>query len=126
MYFTHFQHVNPFATDKGDLADAYQLHARLMDHWRAVLPPDRFIEIDYENLIAEREAVTRRLIAFAGLDWDDACLSPSATSGRSLPPAYGKRANRSTPPRSGAGAITSHGSANCAAYCRLTRLAGSS
>ncbi len=76
MYFTHFQHVNPFATDKGDLADAYQLHARLMDHWRAVLPPDRFIEIDYENLIAEREAVTRRLIAFAGLDWHNSCFQP--------------------------------------------------
>ncbi len=26
--------------------------------------------------IADREAVTRRLIAFTGLDWDDACLSP--------------------------------------------------
>jgi hypothetical protein len=47
-----------------------------MDHWRAVLPPDRFLEIEYEELVADREAVTRRLIAFAGLEWDDSCLRP--------------------------------------------------
>jgi Sulfotransferase family len=76
MYFTHFRQVNPFATNKGDLADAYQIYARLMDHWRSVLPPDRFIEINYENLIADRETVTRRLIEFAGLDWHDSCLQP--------------------------------------------------
>ena len=47
-----------------------------MDHWRRVLPPDRFIEVDYEKLVADREAETRRLIAFIGLDWDEACLQP--------------------------------------------------
>jgi hypothetical protein len=47
-----------------------------MEHWRAVLPPDRLFEIDYEDLVADHEAVTRRLIAFTGLDWDDACLAP--------------------------------------------------
>ena len=57
-------------------SSAYRQYARLMDHWRAVLPRERFIEVDYEELIADREAVTRRLIAFCGLDWDDACLSP--------------------------------------------------
>jgi tetratricopeptide (TPR) repeat protein len=76
IYFTYFQQVIAFATDKADLAEAYQQYARLMDHWRAVLPPDRFLEIEYENLIADREAVTRRLIAFSGLDWHDSCLQP--------------------------------------------------
>ena len=27
-------------------------------------------------MIADREAETRRLIAFCGLDWNDACLTP--------------------------------------------------
>ena len=76
IYFTHFKQVIGFATDKADLAGAYQQYARLMDHWRMVLPPGRFLEVDYEALIADREAVTRRLIAFTGLDWDDACLQP--------------------------------------------------
>ncbi len=76
IYFTHFKQVIGFATDKADLAAAYQQYARLMDHWRMVLPPGRFLEVDYEALIADREAVTRRLIAFTGLDWDDSCLQP--------------------------------------------------
>jgi hypothetical protein len=32
------------------------------------------LEIEYEDLIANREAVTRRMVEFAGPDWDDACL----------------------------------------------------
>jgi tetratricopeptide (TPR) repeat protein len=76
IYFTNFKQVFGFATDKADLADAYQLYARLMDHWRTVLPSDRFLEVNYEDLIADREAVTRRLVAFSGLDWDDSCLQP--------------------------------------------------
>ena len=47
-----------------------------MAHWREVLPPDRFTEVDYERLVEDREAETRRLVAFVGLDWDDACLAP--------------------------------------------------
>jgi hypothetical protein len=41
-----------------------------------VLPPDRFIEVDYEALTADFESQARRLIAFCGLEWDDACLHP--------------------------------------------------
>jgi tetratricopeptide (TPR) repeat protein len=76
MYFSYFSERIAFVSDKGDLAFAYRQYARLMEHWRAVLPPDRFIDIYYENLVADREAVTRRLIAFTGLDWHDACLEP--------------------------------------------------
>lgn len=32
--------------------------------------------MQYERLIDNRETETRRLIAFTGLDWDDACLAP--------------------------------------------------
>jgi len=76
MYFTNFKEKFEFVSDKGDLAFAYRQYTRLMDHWRAVLPLDRFMELDYESLIADRQAVTRRLIAFTGLDWHDACLAP--------------------------------------------------
>jgi tetratricopeptide (TPR) repeat protein len=76
MYFTNFKEKFEFVSDKGDLAFAYRQYARLMDHWRAVLPSDRFVEVDYESLIADRQTLTRRLIAFTGLDWHDACLAP--------------------------------------------------
>jgi hypothetical protein len=44
-----------------------------MEHWRAMLPAERLLEIDYEELVASPETVSRRLIAFCGLDWHEAC-----------------------------------------------------
>jgi hypothetical protein len=76
MYFTHFGQTSAFISDKGALAAAYRQYARLMDHWREVLPPDRFFEVEYERLVNDREAVTRQLIAFTGLGWDETCLRP--------------------------------------------------
>ena len=76
IYFELFDASWDFAYDRGDLAFAYRQYERLMDHWRGVLPPDRFTEVEYETLVHDREAETRRLIAFCGLDWDDACLQP--------------------------------------------------
>jgi hypothetical protein len=47
-----------------------------MAHWRAILSPDRFIEVDYEAVVADRDREARRLIAFCDLPWDDACRAP--------------------------------------------------
>jgi hypothetical protein len=47
-----------------------------MEHWRSVLPPHLLTEVQYENLVNGPEPETRRLVAFAGLDWNDACLRP--------------------------------------------------
>jgi len=63
-----------WSCDFGDTAHAYCEYRRLMDHWRAVLPPGRMLEIDYEDMVADLEGQARRLIDFLGLDWDDACL----------------------------------------------------
>ena len=52
----------------------YRAYLRTMDHWRRVLPPDRFLELDYESLVADPEGQSRRVVAFLGLPWDDACL----------------------------------------------------
>lgn len=73
IYMTHF---GSRLADRGDLVFLYRQYERLMAHWRAVLPPERFIEIDYETLVADPEPTTRRLVAFCALDWNDACLSP--------------------------------------------------
>jgi hypothetical protein len=43
-------------------------------HWRRVVPADRLIEVDYENIVADTEREAQRLIAFCGLDWDPAVL----------------------------------------------------
>ncbi len=58
-----------------DIARYWRAHERLMAHWRAVLPPGRMLEIDYEAVVADVEGSARRLLAHIGLAWDDACLS---------------------------------------------------
>ena len=76
IFFADFQTRHDYAWDRGDLGFYFRQYERLMDHWRRVLPADRFIEVEYEKLIADREAESRRLVAFCGLEWNDSCLAP--------------------------------------------------
>jgi len=69
-----------WAHDKDNVVFAYQQYRKLMSAWREVLPESAMLEIQYENLVAEPEAVTRRMIEFLGLEWDGACLHPHGRS----------------------------------------------
>lgn len=75
MYKTLFRMAYPFSYDLDDLGRYWLGYDRLMAHWRRVLPAERFLEVDYEELVMHQEAVSRRLVAHAGLDWDEACLA---------------------------------------------------
>ena len=57
-----------------DLGHYYSQYLRIMEHWRRVLPIP-MLEMPYEQLTQQQEAMTRRLIEFVGLPWDDRCLS---------------------------------------------------
>lgn len=46
----------------------------LSDHFRSVLPPERYCEIRYEDLVADVAGETKRALAFCGLSFEDACL----------------------------------------------------
>ena len=63
-----------FAYNRENIVFAYEQYLRLMDHWRSVLPEDRFLEVNYEDLVDDREAAARRMLAHVGLVWDDALL----------------------------------------------------
>ena len=76
IHQTHFHPGVAFPTGGAELVAYFQGYQRLMDHWRSVLPADRFIEVDYEDLTREPEPAIRRIIAACGLAWDDACLHP--------------------------------------------------
>lgn len=56
-------------------AQKYVLFDRLIAHWREVLPADRFMVLQYEDLVANQEARTRDLLAFCGLAWDERTLA---------------------------------------------------
>ena len=72
-YFQHFTNVMPFSRDLADLGHYYRDYHRLMAHWRQVLPVP-MLEVPYEEMVADHEGTTRRIVEFAGLEWDDACI----------------------------------------------------
>jgi len=76
IYSTYFTARMDFAASRGDLVFFYRQYERLMEHWRNVLPPEVYCETVYEDLIADRETRSRELIAFSGLEWNEACLVP--------------------------------------------------
>jgi tetratricopeptide (TPR) repeat protein len=71
-YFQFFKGLN-FAWDLDDLGQYYRDYERLMAHWKAVLPLP-IHEVVYEDLVADLEGVSRRLVEFCGLSWEDSCL----------------------------------------------------
>jgi Flp pilus assembly protein TadD len=76
IHQTHFHPGLAFPTGGAELVAYFRSYQRLVDHWRSVLPADRFIEVDYEDLTRAPEPVIRRIIAACGLSWHDACLRP--------------------------------------------------
>ena len=58
-----------------ELGRHYANYARLMEHWRRALPPGSFLEVQYEDIVADMEGQARRLIDWCGLDWHDDCLA---------------------------------------------------
>jgi len=50
------------------VADSMEIWKRALD-----LP---ILDVSYEKLVADPESEARRLVAFAGLDWTDVCLTP--------------------------------------------------
>ena len=64
-----------FAYDLRELGHYYGQYAALMDHWRALLPADRYLEVRYEEVVADLEFAARRMVEFCGLPWNAACLA---------------------------------------------------
>jgi len=63
-----------FSYDLAELGRFCRNYEALAEHWRHLLPPSSLLDIEYEKLVEDLEAHARRLIAFCGLPWDDACL----------------------------------------------------
>lgn len=60
--------------DLSELGRYYADYARMMDRWREVLPKGAFLDIQYEDIVADQGKEIRRLLAFCNLEWNDACL----------------------------------------------------
>jgi len=68
-----FARGQPFTYDLMELGEYYLQYDRMIAHWHAVLP-GRVLDVQYESVVADQEAQTRRLLEYCGLPWEDACL----------------------------------------------------
>lgn len=62
-----------WASHEDHLVQRIKQYERIMNHWHKVIP-DRFIEMNYEDLVANQEDESKRLIEYIGLEWDEDCL----------------------------------------------------
>ena len=79
--FFSAKNSHPYAYEMTELGHYYNLYADLMKHWNKMLPGFVY-DIEYENLVMDQEEQTRKLLAYCGLPWDDACLAFHKTKRR--------------------------------------------
>lgn len=72
-YCQHFTSIMPFSRDLTDLGRYYRDYERLMAHWHDVLPLP-ILDVQYEEVSEDQEGMSRKIVAFCGLEWDDVCL----------------------------------------------------
>jgi tetratricopeptide (TPR) repeat protein len=72
-YFQNFGTMHAYKYDMRSLGVYYRAYRRLMDHWATVLDI-ALMEVRYEELIADQEGISRAMLAFCGLEWDERCL----------------------------------------------------
>jgi hypothetical protein len=72
-YFQNFNRIH-FSWSLEDLGHYHREYERLMAHWRRVLPL-QMLEVRYEDLIVRQQEVSREIVAFCGLEWEDSCLA---------------------------------------------------
>ncbi len=81
IYKTLFKAGYPYSYDFDDLARYYAAYRKLMAHWQATMPAQLY-ELSYESLVTDQVGESRRLLAFCGLEWEEACAefhrNPSA------------------------------------------------
>lgn len=86
-YFQTFSDALAFTNDLSDLGVFYRGYERLMEHWKQTLDIPIF-DLVYADLVDDLTGVSRRLIDFLGLEWEDQCetfwLNPTLATTASL------------------------------------------
>lgn len=68
-----FGNGKEYTYDLDELAKRYLQYLRVMEHWDEVMP-GKILRVDYEDVVADTERETRRLLAWCYLPWEDACM----------------------------------------------------
>ena len=72
-FLSYFATGNEYSFDLNDLGRYYLDYERIMAHWSKLFSAEMF-EVRYEELLLNQEEISRQLIDYLDLDWDDICL----------------------------------------------------
>ncbi|MHB8256708.1 MAG: tetratricopeptide repeat protein [Acidiferrobacterales bacterium] len=87
IYFQRFNDFHAYARDLTSLGRYYRQYLRLMAHWKKVLRIP-LMEVQYEDLVENQEVISRKMIEFCELEWDDRCLRFHETGRFVTTPSY--------------------------------------
>ena len=73
-FFTNFGERLAYTNNLEILGEYYKSYANLMDFWKSHLDIS-ILDVNYEDLVANQEAVSREILDFCDLDWDPECLN---------------------------------------------------
>ena len=73
IYFQNFDESHSYANRLENLGYYYSEYKRIMAHWKSLLDIP-ILEVQYEEIVRDQENVSRELIKFAGLEWDEKVL----------------------------------------------------
>jgi hypothetical protein len=73
-YFQDFSGFLPFTYSFTDLGLFYNQYQRLMQHWKKVINLP-LMEVSYEDIVEDPEQMSRSIVEFCGLTWDNRCLN---------------------------------------------------
>ncbi|MDG2047772.1 MAG: sulfotransferase [Halioglobus sp.] len=73
MFGVNFKHYR-YNLNLLDCGRYYIQFDQVMEHWRKVMP-GAVHEVEYEALVGDPERVSRDLLAYCNLPWEEACLS---------------------------------------------------
>jgi tetratricopeptide (TPR) repeat protein len=101
VYKQWFRDAYPFSYDLDELGRYYVAYHELMQHWNDVMP-GVIHTLRYEDLVADAEGESRRLLDYCGLPWEDQCLrfyenpqaSTTASAVQVRQPIYGTSVGR--------------------------------
>lgn len=73
IFLNYFGNDIRYSFDLTEIGQYYLDYTRLMEYWSSLFPSE-ILDVQYEELVMNQEIVSRQLIKYLGLEWDENCL----------------------------------------------------
>lgn len=73
IYFQSFSWTHDYAINLADIGRFYKVYESFMRHWEKVVDIP-IMTVQYEDMVEDQETISRKLIEFCGLEWNDKIL----------------------------------------------------